>query len=739
MTEQRKLPIKVVPPLENDFIIPDSGGGSNKLFAEVEEIQGILLEQLNFVKDYFSSSFSRTPKIPGVMRVTLRREAIAKSHRPTRLFSQDSCPIIGLESLGDLLVSVTPTGLDNLIDDVYRLHTQELRANATTIANISSYIPYIEDVSGKKSVKVKLFNHHSEIFDYEIEQEFSRILRNISSFTKEKIKYGPGLNIYKISSPTHELISNLSNFVGIQSISNFPIYYPVRTSSLPVGKVNVDDFPLPIAGGNYPIVGVIDTGTQKNIPILEPWIVSRESYVPDGFSNYDHGTFVSGLIVHSQRFNHGDSRFPGCSAKIVDVAAIPTSGITEDELLSILEEVLPKYPSVKHWNLSLGTNTPISDNTFSDFGVSLDRLQEDYKVRFYLAAGNHTQNLSPLFQRSNGRDSERICAPADSMRAVVVGSIAHTHNRASLSRSGETSPFSRKGPGPLYLPKPDISHYGGNCNSQGLCTQSGILSIASNGEIAEDIGTSFATPLVSVLSSNIEHSVVGASSNLTKALLIHSSALNSGPSSPELLHARGFGVPPDLEGVLSCHPWACTMIFEFSLRRRMEYRKFEFPIAPSLYVAPNKVKANFLMTLVYEPELDASFGSEYCRTNIEVSLGTVKRTRDGKLAHTKQVPEDPKLRGSAYEADLIESGFKWSPVKVYRRAINRGISADRWQLVLKIIERAGHACLTPQPVALIVTVADPEQQLPVYDETVALMNQLGWGAYDLEIQTRLKV
>ena len=54
MTEQKKLPIKVVPPLIDDFVIPESGGGSSKFFVEdIEELQGVLLDQLSTVKTHW--------------------------------------------------------------------------------------------------------------------------------------------------------------------------------------------------------------------------------------------------------------------------------------------------------------------------------------------------------------------------------------------------------------------------------------------------------------------------------------------------------------------------------------------------------------------------------------------------------------------------------------------------------------------------------------------------------------
>src|SRR3984893_19111095 len=123
------------------------------------------------------------------------------------------------------------------------------------------------------------------------------------------------------------------------------------------------------------------------------------------------------------------------------------------------------------------------------------------------------------------------------------------------------------------------------------------------------------------------------------------------------------------------------------------------------------VRANILMTLVHEPDLDASFGSEYCRSNIEVSLGTYDPDKDGERHQKKQIPEDPKLTGSAYEKDLVEHGFKWSPVKVYRREMSR-VQGQTWRLALAAEHRSGLATIEPQRAALIITVSDPLKKAP---------------------------
>lgn len=734
MDENTKLPIKVVPPLETDYHVPPLGGGPKKIFVEdLESLQKELLNQLDIVNQFFVNSFKRKPKLPAVMKVRLRSDAAAKSHRPTKLFSNDSCPIIGSEGLGGLLVSITPKSLEELHQKVYRLDTKELQANLSTIEQISPFKPDIMLEQGLTAIKVKLIRHRIKDFDHAIQEDFLQTIYEFGLRNIREVNYGPSLKIFKIFEPRQELLKELSGFVGTQSLSGFPVYYPVRTQALPVGKIGANDYPIPDPLVEYPIVGVVDSGIQNTIEVLDPWVVGKENYVPDGYANYDHGTFVAGLIVHSQRLNHQDPRFPSCSAKILDVAVMPKDGISEDELLTILEDVLPRHPEVKFWNLSLGTNIPISQNNFSDFAVGIDRLQREYGVTFILAAGNHTKYLG------RGITNDTLCAPADSVRSIVVSAVAHTSHSSSLSASEQPSPFSRKGPGPVYLPKPDISHYGGNCDAQGAYLQTGVISVNAHGLLAEDIGTSFAAPLVSTLAANISNAIVGgASKNLTKALLVHSAAMRSEINTPELLHTRGFGTPPDLDEILECKPWNCTMIFEIPVKPRIEYRKLQFPIAPSLYLSNGRMKADILMTLVYDPELDASFGSEYCRTNIEASLGVIRKNKDGSFSHHKEVPEDPKLRGSAYEKDLVKGGFKWSPVKVYRRKIARGIQADHWQLILNTMDRGEHHTLSPQDAALIITIADPDMRAPVYNETVALMSRLGWGAQNLAVMQRLR-
>jgi len=155
----------------------------------------------------------------------------------------------------------------------------------------------------------------------------------------------------------------------------------------------------------YPVVGMIDSGTAPGDPFISSWGVARDVHVAEEEQDNTHGSLVAGLIVHARRLNHGDDRFPLGSARIVNVVALGKNGTTEGKLISTLEQALEAHPEVKVWNLSLGTEKGVADRAFSDLGVALDRLQDEYRVTFIIAAGN-------LVERFNRMAAINATAPA---------------------------------------------------------------------------------------------------------------------------------------------------------------------------------------------------------------------------------------------------------------------------------------------------------------------------------------
>lgn len=749
-----RLPLKVVLPDSRDIQQDHSTGGSRKIFGEVTPaVRAALIENLRDVSEFFREIFRETPEVPSVAKVSLKEEALAKSHRPKELLTSSTCPIIGVQGLGDLLVSVTQAGITRLAKEIHTADTKVALANISAISRIEPYtirdvLPERNESGIKKlvdgqelAIKLKLFNHGDSAANAAILNSLLSTLADMGLAEKAReVHYSPALRLFRIQVETPHQVERLATLVGTQKLALFPRYRLVQTTSIPHRGLMPEELPPPSSHHSYPIIGVVDTGVNPEDVFLQPWTVARESYVPSEEADFRHGSFVAGLAIHSRRLNHGDSRFPLTSAKILDVAAVPKGGgISEDELVAVLQEVVPRYSEVKVWNLSLGTDEQCTDETFSDLAVVLDELQDRHGVIFVMAAGNYAQPPLRGWPPEDLGESDRICSPADSVRGIVVGSLAHRESPSSRVRMGCPSPFSRRGPGPLFLPKPDLSHYGGNCDHLGNCVQSGVLSTDGLGNLAEDIGTSFAAPVVTSLLANVQSSLRRpASRSLLKGLVVHSAAVGLERIDAQGLRYRGFGVPSDVEGVLSCDPWSITIIFETEIRPRLDFVKDPFPIPECLRTPEGKVLGEIIMTLAYEPPLDPRAGVEYCRVNVEASLGTYDENKDGKRTHKRQVPPEPRDVRLLYERNLVEHGFKWSPIKVYKRRMKRPVMGRRWRLIASALYRSGFVSEEPQHFSLLVTLRDPEKRRPVYDETVRAMQLSGWSLQDLEVRARLR-
>ena len=69
MSDTKKLPLKVIPPLERDFYRPHVGGGAKKVFTSVDaEFRGMLSAQVIEVRDHFVTAFKEFPTVPAVAR-----------------------------------------------------------------------------------------------------------------------------------------------------------------------------------------------------------------------------------------------------------------------------------------------------------------------------------------------------------------------------------------------------------------------------------------------------------------------------------------------------------------------------------------------------------------------------------------------------------------------------------------------------------------------------------------------
>jgi serine protease AprX len=384
---------------ENDVKKNDGGGGKPKYFAECnKEMRDFIRGRITELKQAFSKDFESYPEVPAVGKVRLKKDALAKSHRPNKIFNEDTCPIIGVGRFGELLIKVTPDSLDKLDKAIQEADTPKAEANITTIEdivpnNISDVLVGVE----LSALKQKYKEHPEEpikiqLFDYKefnanrINRDiFKRLADTLGATILGEIKYSDTLISYKVKVPEEKALEYLALYVGVKKLSFFLRYKvePLRENSL-IQSLDISKLIIPNENSDYPMIGMIDSGVAEGHPFLEPWIKDRKYYVPESERNNAHGSFVGGILVYGNELlgNESDTH-----VKIVDVVAVPNwekekgdvGELREDELIVILEEVVKEFKdTIRVWNISLGTNEECREDCFSDIAIKLDDLQRQY-------------------------------------------------------------------------------------------------------------------------------------------------------------------------------------------------------------------------------------------------------------------------------------------------------------------------------------------------------------------------
>jgi hypothetical protein len=362
--------------------------------------------------------------------------------------------------------------------------------------------------------------------------------------------------------------------------------------------------------------------------------------------------------------------------------------------------------------------------------ILLDEFQDRHSCLCVVAAGNYEESYRewpPIPVLNDG-----ISSPGDSVRSLTVGSLAHVNG---FVENEMPSHFSRKGPVSNYVQKPEVVHYGGNIiMSGGRPVTLGVNSIDVNGEATNNIGTSFSTPIISAVAANLFHQIgARATPSLVKALIIQNANLHNTIENEHKPY-YGWGKPQGSSEILTVKDYESTMVFEGQAQKSFEIQKLPFPIPECLRTDDRKVRAELFITLVYQPELDAQKAFEYAQIDLAVGFGEIND--EGKF--TSRVPLQ---KGEhQYETDLVKSGDKWSPVKVYKKTFPRGVDIENWKLRISVLDRDGYEAEGVMvPFSIVLTIRDIDKDKPVYNEMTRLMDQQNWEVSDLVVDTQIQV
>lgn len=753
---ENNLPIKLVLPKTTD-IVPNTSGGNLKFFGEVTpELKKDITDKFESLLSFYSNVFDENETIPAVGKITVKPEAIAKSYKPSDLCRD--CPIIGSEDLDEIYIKVNRKNIQDTIKMVQNPPSQKFQANMTAIVDIQpikakeKISPSLQSMaqddfnSIKTAIKLKIFDFNDDFDNTQIWNYVTRKLQQSHFGNKyEIISYGDQLKFLKIEVNSYDDIIKLASINGVKTVSFFQEY------SLPRNDFLSTDLQTKLDNeyrDSDVTIGIIDGGISDDNPFLKPYVIAREEYVNRAYQNPKHATFIASTIQYGNVLNNLPTS-ESYRFNFVDIVAIPNSDedfgltdfITEDDLMEIIEEVMKKYsPTTKIWNLSLGLENKPCDGSMSDLGMFLDYIQDTYHVQIFVSSGNI--NSLPLRNWPPQKDigeHDRLISPADSVRAITVGSVALFDSIDSIVKFNEPSPFSRRGPGANYIVKPDIVDYGGNFSTSYKIDGLGVNGLDPSGKIIEGNGTSYSTPRALQKYASIYEEMINPDLLLAKAMLIHSARMNSRDlldDHPDNIKYYGFGIPSsNTQDILQCSQDCVTLVFRQKISQGSHLEMYDFPYPKSL-IKNGKYTGEIGMTLAYLPPLDSNYGREYCRTNIDVSFGTYSYLDTGKITYKGQVPLESKW-DEKFEAARVEHGFKWSPIKSYYRKLSRGIKLeDGWKLRIDLTPRNG-LYVPSQEFVLIITIKDSNGN-DIYSEIANGLRERGYVTNNIETKYQIR-
>ncbi|MDR2127079.1 MAG: S8 family peptidase [Prevotellaceae bacterium] len=780
---EKNLPIKFFQKRQKDEQDTEGGGGKPPKWVNADSVgeKSIYIRQvLGDISQSLARKIKKNNYVPSVVKLKMNSDALAKTYRKEigNLFNVGGkLNTIGVSGENEVLIKI-----DNQ-DDLHKITEKVANADnkypiqstiigISAITNIEEFKPQV-DVEPNEDVvlKVKLFNYGDNSLNGVLVKEFEKYCKKYQLDYKSA-SYSGELNIYRVNDITKDAFEELKEFDGVQLITKMPMY-DITLDSIDAGITIPIKYPKD--GVTYPVVGILDTGIA-GIPHLKPWLQNENiTYYPDDDIDKSHGTFVAGVLLYGDELEGQNyTSFEGC--KLLEAIVMPDTRkqkISEDELIEQIWDAVSRNNEVKIWNLSLGTNRDADLYEFSDFAKALDEIQDVNNVLICKSVGNCTNF------KINAPVS-RIAKSADTVRGLVVGSLAHDKNDTDMAEKHHPSPFSRIGRGPSHIIKPDIVHFGGNAglDATNALAINPVKSFSANGQITGNVGTSFSTPRITAITAGLD-AMLNESFNpiLLKALVIHSAKYpeEMRMAIADKIKYAGFGLPSNIKDILFNEPNEITLILQDTLEKGHFIDILDFPFPQSMIDDEGYFYGEMAVTLVTSPILEVSQGAEYCQSNIDVMVGTydekVERDisnpliknpigadgRQNVLAmanYSKKASKDLNAP-FATERMLVTYGDKFQPVKKWNVNFDEFTDANKekflkapknWYLKVKGLYRhfTEEKCeledRTPsQDFCLIITIKDTKKKGNIYNEVTQMLDIFSFIHSNVKIKEEVRI
>ncbi len=368
-----------------------------------------------------------------------------------------------------------------------------------------------------------------------------------------------------------ELI-NIEEEIIIKIIDNFDIIQSVNSYSS--GLVKPNSYNLSeksygfqiINNDSLPIIGIIDTGIEKNSP-LKTILINDESYNLTKSSpfidNVDHGSAVATIAAL------GDKLYPNhfgefeSDARLLSIKTLDKNSgqIFESDVINLIRKAKLEY-NVQIFTLTIGYSDYKKHNEkVSNYAHALDKLSYELNILIFISICNvfeskyyfdNIQNKS-LFPKHYETEQTNLCSPAESMNNITVGAFASNLENNDLFRitpvgtvpgiysrtfhinwdlnifKDKNGDFNHRRTNKKLFFKPDVISYGGDYDNYFDVSKTGlkVLTTEIGGFFNREIGTSYSAPFVANLAARILKKYPELSDNMQtiKALIINSSEI----------------------------------------------------------------------------------------------------------------------------------------------------------------------------------------------------------------------
>jgi hypothetical protein len=344
--------------------------------------------------------------------------------------------------------------------------------------------------------------------------------------------------------------------------------HPLRFKGMPQPTQGLTNIPMP----HYPndgynssiTVGMFDGGVDDRNPYFKNFVTAHDAVGSFEDTEYmKHGNAVAGALLYGDLKDINSSVLPTPHVKVESFRVFPLTDQTDPdmyEVIDAIEEYVPKRDDIKVFNLSIGPEGAIEDDSISRFTYVIDKLSGNGERLFVVAVGNDGDHPDEL--------ERRIQAPSDTINNLSVGAFTFNSSSAKIRAPYSSIGVGREG----CKVKPDIVAFGG-------CDVNPFHLVGYDGKNRMfDKGTSFAAPLVAAKAAEIVGRSGVVSPLVARALIINSA------NHPKKKYDKylGYGVIPNtVEEILGCSKNKITVLYKQKMLPK-QFSKLEIPVVKDL-------------------------------------------------------------------------------------------------------------------------------------------------------------